>query len=137
MTLSATRFAKPAGPRCSASYTVAIPPCATFRTRRNAPVYSRMWSSVCILAVLMSFSALAEPLVLTSCALHDAGHSGHHDHRRGPYRSVRRFLRGHARRVGAHHGRTSRVRRAADGTLPGEIHLRCGGTAEDSRQGSG
>ena len=33
MTLSATRFAKPAGPRCSASYTVAIPPCAILRTR--------------------------------------------------------------------------------------------------------
>src|SRR5512140_34471 len=136
MTLSATRFAKPAGPRCSASYTVAIPPCATFRTSRNAPAYSRMWSSVCILAVLI-FSAFAEPFVLTSFALHDAGHTGYHDHRRGPDWSVRRLLRGHAWRDRAHRGRASGARRAADGTLPGEIHFRCCGAAEDSRQGSG
>jgi len=40
MTLSAMRLAKPAGPSCSASYTVAIPPTATFRTRRKVPAYS-------------------------------------------------------------------------------------------------
>src|SRR5215208_5926373 len=45
ITLSAMRFRNPSAPTCSASYTVAMPPSASFRSSRKRVVSSRKLSS--------------------------------------------------------------------------------------------
>src|SRR5918998_1208893 len=86
MTLSAIRLLKPAGPSCSASYTVAIPPSAILRMSRKLPWYSSRCSffltlSVVCCTVLSPFQPLA--------SVRDGARSqGHHDHRRRADRTL-------------------------------------------------
>src|ERR1051326_8083240 len=66
-----------------------------------------------------------------------SGDQGHHDHRRGAHRTLRSFLRWHARDDGADHRRASRGRRPARGAVSREVHLRRCRLTAGARQGSG
>src|SRR3989304_2438684 len=134
MILSAICLVKPAGPIWSASYTVAMPPRATWRMMRNWPAYSKRRPSLSIAdsGLRVDFDGRA------SRAFPDAARpEGPYDHRRRPYGAVRALLRWHARRHGANRGRARPARRPARGAVPREAHLRRRRLSGSARQGPG
>src|SRR5487761_2137320 len=144
MTLSAMRLAKPEGPICSASYTVAIPPSATLRTRWNAPWYSRL-SFMRRWRVGFDGGVVAGGGAGRACLTNeqwrtlenDPQNSRPDDHRRRAHGPLRDVLCWHARGDGANRRRPGRARRTADGAVPRKGHLRRGRVSPRAGQGTG
>src|SRR6185437_656264 len=134
MTLSATRLANPAGPSCSASYTVAIPPCAMRRTSRNVLVYSSRWSGGGMLVAGSWWLVAGIGLRLLT---HDRRNSRHHDHWRRADGAVRCVLRRNARGEFAYRRCSSGTGRPTRGAVSREVHLRRRRLPEVSGQGAG